>query len=121
MEIAKEANQVLDKLAEILGSTSGEVIEIYTEKMFYAGIVDAILCLVFVVLVCASLKVTRKGHSLVESKIAGDKGFAYIIIGIFGFCIGAIGAIASLSSAVMCLMAPKAMAIQGLIKQLSAF
>ena len=47
MEIATETNKVLDKLAEILGATGSEVVDAYTEGMFYAGVKDAALSLIF--------------------------------------------------------------------------
>ena len=42
MQVSSEVNQVLDRLAEILGSTGSQVIDEYTRQMYVKGITGVV-------------------------------------------------------------------------------
>ncbi len=121
MEIANETNKVLDKLAEILGATGGEVVDAYTEGMFYQGVATAVLGVAFAVVSLISLRLGVHGFRLLRKDDDSDEGAIFSAVGAIGMLIGVLGFMFCIYHAISKLCAPRAEAIQELIDQLSRF
>ena len=121
MEIATETNKVLDKLAEILGSTGSNVVDAYTEGMLYRGVATAVLGVVFVIIVIVGLRLGMCGLPLLRKDKDSDEGAVFSAVGAIGVLIGVLGLMICIYKAIPMLCAPRAAAIQELIDQLSCF
>ena len=120
MEIEAETNKVLDKLAEILGATGSDVVDAYTEGVFYRGVKDAALCVFFFVLFSLGIKAGLYGARILFDD-GDEKGIFYSVVGGVSTLLGFFGFLICIGDAVTRICAPQAEAIQVLMDQLSRF
>lgn len=124
MEISTEVNQVLDKLAEILGSTSGEIVEAYTQQVFVEGLTLCFSGLIFLIVailfVKHYIKHTKASH-ITTDKDAQKEHDGGRLVGIIVSVLCFFIAFVLFSSSIAKLFAPKAVVIKELILQLTYF
>ena len=72
-------------------------------------------------MIIASTKIGISGISILAKDSDSGKGYCYTVTGIMGLFFGLAGFLACVGDAVTHLCAPRAMAIQRLIEQLSMF
>jgi len=123
MEFGTETNIVIDKLAEVLGSTSGEIVGEYTQAVYARGIGNLVVLLGFVALGVGSFKLAKFAVKRMEEERRRDNfelfGGLAMIGAVVGGITGIVGTLCCAFDAIVYLGAPKAQAIKMLMDQLA--
>jgi drug/metabolite transporter (DMT)-like permease len=121
MTISNEANQIIDKLAKVLGSTSSEIVEAYSNAIYWQGAIRLFIGVVFLTAMIFSTSKIIQIAKLPAEEVKKKEDENRVKLIIFTL-LGAIGFIASpflIYHGFKNIMAPKAHAIIMLMEQLT--
>ena len=103
MKFGTEANMVIDKLASVLGSTSGEIVNEYTQAVIARGIGNLVVLLGLILMGWGSFELSRIAAKRIEEE---NKRNSFEILGGLMMLGAILGGIASIVGGFCCVMTP---------------
>ncbi|MHC4575498.1 MAG: hypothetical protein ACYS76_15465 [Planctomycetota bacterium] len=117
MEISKEANAILDRVAEIAGAAGGEMIPRYAERFFYGGL-SGVVCGIIIAAVGALFLATGI-HSGRKSESGDDANALTALVCSIVAAVAIPTGVALTGLNVGDMMAPEGAAMMKLVNQLN--